>query len=483
MGQDEVGTLRRLAAHREIMDRLIAQHRGRIANTAGDSVLAEFPSVVDAVQYAVEVQQALANANEGLPEDRRMSFRIGVHMGDVMIRNGDLLGDGVNVAARLQALAHPGGVCLSGEAHQYARKVLPLAYADLGHQTVRNIEEPIRAYALEPVRLVGSETGPPEESSQTSSLPDRPSIAVLPFENMSGSPEDEYFADGITEDLITALTRVRWVQVVARNSVFGYKRKAQDIRQVARDLRATYMLEGSVRREAGRVRLTAQLIDGTSGTHMWAKRYDRSLEDIFAVQDDLTESIIAAVVPELGEAERERARSKRPESLIAWDCYQRGLWHLYRRTRDDVGEAERLFERALKLDGNLVPALCALAEAHYFQGFFFEPTDVATRRAEAMRLAERAVDLDHQDSAAYCALARAHMMSGNHSAAASFAETALSLNPTSARAQYFLGMSHAYDGRARRGLPHLELALKLSPYDEYAGRFMAAIAEAHLFLG
>src|SRR3954449_8666533 len=223
MGQDEVGTLRTLAAHREIMDRLIGEHRGRIANTAGDSVLAEFPSVVDAVQCAVQIQQALAEANDGVPEDRRMSFRIGVHMGDVMIRSGDLLGDGVNVAARLQALAHPGGICLSGEAHQYARKVLPLAYADLGHQTVRNIEEPIRAYALGPVRLVGSETGPPKESSQTSSLPNRPSIAVLPFENMSGSPKDEYFADGITEDLITALTRVRWVQVVARNSVFGYK--------------------------------------------------------------------------------------------------------------------------------------------------------------------------------------------------------------------------------------------------------------------
>ena len=265
MGQDEVGTLRRLAAHREIMDRLIGEHRGRIANTAGDSVLAEFPSVVNAVQCAVQVQEALAEANEGVPEDRRMSFRIGVHMGDVMIRGADLLGDGVNVAARLQALAHPGGVCLSGEAHQYARKVLPLAYEDLGHQTVRNIEEPIRAYALEPVRLVGSETGPPEESSQTSSLPDRPSIAVLPFENISGSPEDEYFADGITEDLITALTCVRWVQVVARNSVFGYKRKAQDIRQVARDLRATYMLEGSVRREGGR----DETYGATDRRHHW----------------------------------------------------------------------------------------------------------------------------------------------------------------------------------------------------------------------
>ena len=341
MGQDEAGTMRALTAHREVMDRLIAQHRGRIANTAGDSVLAEFPSVVDAVRCAVEVQEQLQEKNEGIREEKRMRFRIGVHVGYVMVRGGDLLGDGVNVAARLQTLAQPGGVCVSGEAHQYARKALQLDFDDLGFHEVRNVQESIRAYAVGAKGHLGSATAPTLPSVKTLPLADRPSIAVLPFGNLSGGPDHEYFADGITEDLITALTRVRWVQVVARNSVFGYKRKAQDIRQVARDLQATYMLEGSVRREAGGIKLTAQLIDGTTGTHIWAKRYDRSLADIFAVQDDLTESIFAAVVPELGEAERARARSKRPESLTAWDCYQRGLWHLYRRTRDDVAEAER----------------------------------------------------------------------------------------------------------------------------------------------
>src|SRR3954449_12388453 len=403
MSQDEAGTLHALAAARAVMDGFIAEHGGRIANTAGVSVLAEFPSAVNAVQCAVAVQEGLGEANADVPEDRRLQFRIGVHVGDVVVRGGDLLGDGVNVAARLGGLAEPGGIAISGAAHGYVRKALPLAYTDLGEQQVKNIDEAVRAYSVSP--LPAQAIASTRNLLSASAVVDRPSLAVLPFENLSGNPEQQYFADGITEDLITALTRVRWIHVVARSSVFGYKRKAQDVRQVARDLQATYVLEGSARRETNRVRLTAQLTDGATGTHIWAKRYDRSLEDIFAVQDDLTESIFAAVVPELGEAERERARAKRPESLTAWDCYQRGLWHLYRRTKGDVAEAERLFERALKLDGNLVPALCALSETHFFQGFFFCPREVATHCSEAMRLAERAVDLDHQDSAAYCALA------------------------------------------------------------------------------
>jgi adenylate cyclase len=270
---------------------------------------------------------------------------------------------------------------------------------------------------------------------------------------------------------------------VARNSVFGYNRRAQDVRQAARDLQATYVLEGSARRETSRVRLTAQLTDGATGTHIWAKRYDRALEDIFAVQDDLTESIFAAVVPELGAAERERARAKRPESLTAWDWYQRGMSHLYRRTKYDVSEAERLFNLALELDNTLVPALCALSEVHYFQTFFGQSSEVAFHRLEAKRLADRAVNLDNQDPGAYCALARANMMSGDHGTASSYAETALALNPASALALYLLGMSHLYDGRANEGLPHIESAIRLSPHDQYAGRFMAAIAEGNLFLG
>src|SRR5829696_6956904 len=297
MGQDEVGTLRTLAAHREIMDRLIAEHRGRIANTAGDSVLAAFPSVVDAVKCAIEVQEQLREKNEEVPEERQLRFRIGVHVGDVIVRSGDLFGDGVNIAARLQSIAEAGGVCVSGAAHDYVRKALLLSYADLGPQQVKNIDEPVRAYFVTPSDVTPIGSKPKGHHPALSPHPGKPTLAVLPFENLSWNPADAYFSDGITEDLITALTRLRWFYVVARNSVFGYKKRNQDIRQIARDLGARYVLEGSVRKARDQVRLTAQLIDGAAATHLWAKRYDRELTDIFAVQDDLTESIVASIEP------------------------------------------------------------------------------------------------------------------------------------------------------------------------------------------
>src|SRR5829696_727372 len=323
MGRDGVGTLRRLSTHREIMDRLIGEHRGRIANTAGDSVLAEFPSVVDAVQCAVEVQQALADANEVVPEDRRMSFRIGVHVGDVMVRGADLLGDGVNVAARLQVLSAPGGVCLSGEAHQYARKVLPFDYEDLGHRAVRNIEEPIRVFRVASIGQQIREAKP--SSGQRLPLPDKPSIAVMPFTNMSGDPEQEYFADGIVEDIITALSRLRWLFVIARNSSFTYKGRAVDVKQVGRELGVRYVLEGSVRRAATRLRIAGQLLEASTGAHLWADRFEGDLEQVFELQDQATSSVVGAIAPKLQQAEIERAGRKPTESLDAYDTLLRGL--------------------------------------------------------------------------------------------------------------------------------------------------------------
>jgi len=281
MEKDEVGTLRTLTVYREIMDRLIAEHGGRIANTAGDSVLAEFPSAVDAVQCAVDVQKALALASQNTPEERRVQFRIGVHVGDVMVRSGDMLGDGVNIAARLESLAEPGGVCLSEAAYGYVRKALPISFADLGFQNVKNLEEPVRAYALntsstEAVGLKRAKSPP---------LPDRPSIAVLPFTNMSGDPEQDYFADGIVEEIIAALSRFRSLFVVARNSTFTYKGKAVDVRQVSQELGVRYVLEGSVRKASNRLRIIAQLVDATTGNHIWSDRYDGELADIFDLQD------------------------------------------------------------------------------------------------------------------------------------------------------------------------------------------------------
>jgi adenylate cyclase len=272
MSEDEAGTLRALAASRDIMDGLIGEHGGRIANTAGDSVLAEFPSAVDAVQCAVAVQEKLAKADAGVSEHRRLQFRIGVHVGDVVVRGVDLLGDGVNVAARLEGLAEPGGIAISGAAHGYVRKALPLAYSDLGEQHVKNIDEPIRTYAVA--------VGLPASTASTASvlkplpLPDKPSVAVLPFTNMSGDPEQEYFADGMVEDIITALSRFKSLFVIARNSTFTYKGRAVDVKQVARELGVRYVLAGSIRNNGDRLRITGQLIDARTGAHLWAERFD-----------------------------------------------------------------------------------------------------------------------------------------------------------------------------------------------------------------
>jgi adenylate cyclase len=283
MGADEVGTLKGLTERRAILDKAIADHRGRIANTAGDSVLAEFGSAVDAVHCAVEAQAALMEANANLSPDRRINFRIGIHVGDVMVRAGDLFGDGVNIAARLQTLAEPGGVCVSGETYGQVRKVLPVAFTDLGTQRVKNIEEPITTYAIAAVGPV--QTSAVSKPGRMLLLPDKPSIAVLPFSNMSGDPEQEYFADGMVEDIITGLSINKSLFVIARNSSFAYKGKSPDIRQVGRELGVRYVLEGSVRKSGNRVRITGQLIDATSGAHLWAERFDGDLEDIFDLQD------------------------------------------------------------------------------------------------------------------------------------------------------------------------------------------------------
>ena len=296
MGCDEVGTLQGLTERRAILDRIIGEHRGRIANTAGDSVLAEFGSAVEAVQCAVEAQTALAEANASLAPDRRISFRIGVHIGDVMVRAGDLFGDGVNIAARLQTLANPGTVCISGATYDQVRKVLPMTFVDLGVQQVKNIQEPIRVYRVgatsetrevAPVRATEAESPPP--------LPDKPSIAVLPFQNLSGDPEQEYFADGIAEDVLTTLSKIQELMVIARNSSFVFKGQTRDIREIGRALGVRYVLEGSVRRAGKRVRLAAQLIDSLNGAHVWADRFEGDLDDVFELQDRITQDIVSAL--------------------------------------------------------------------------------------------------------------------------------------------------------------------------------------------
>jgi len=322
MGVDEEGTLTQLKAHRRaLLDPKIEEHQGRIVKTTGDGMLAEFASVVDALRCAIEIQRGMLERNAGVPQERRIEFRVGINVGDIIIDGGDIYGDGVNVAARLEGLAEPGGICVSGRVQEDARGKFDIAFEDAGEQQLKNIAWPVRVYR---VRLSGDAAQP----RPALELPAKPSIAVLPFTNMSGDPEQDYFADGMTEDIITGLSRARWLFVIARNSSFAYKGRSNDVKRVAHELGVRYVLEGSVRKVGERVRISAQLAEGTSGRQLWAKRYDRELSDIFAVQDEITETIIGAVEPELGKVERRRSAGKRADNLDAWDLYQRGMSHL-----------------------------------------------------------------------------------------------------------------------------------------------------------
>ena len=320
MGRDEAGTVRTLREHRAVADALVAKHGGRIVKTTGDGLLIEFPSVVDAVECAVAVQAAMATGNAGIAPDARMLFRVGINLGDIVVDGDDILGDGVNVAARLEGIAEPGGICISGSAYDQVRGKVGVEFADLGERNLKNIARPVRVFAVAAGRTPSCATG-----ARCLALSDRPSIAVLPFQNMSGDAEQDYFADGMVEDIITALSRMQMVLCVARNSSFIYKGKAVDIKQVGRELGVRYVLEGSVRKAGNRVRITGQLIEAATQHHIWADRFEGSLDDIFALQDSVTESVVGAIEPSLRQAEIVRGRSKPTENLDAYDCYWRAL--------------------------------------------------------------------------------------------------------------------------------------------------------------
>jgi adenylate cyclase len=342
MGADEVGTLSGLTERRAILDRFIGEHRGRIANTAGDSVLAEFGSTVDAVQCAVEAQTALAEANSSLAPHRRISFRIGIHIGDVMVRAGDLFGDGVNIAARLQTLATPGTVCISGVTYDQVRKVLQMTFVDLGARQMKNIQEPIRAYQVSaPGEAREAASARVAETESPPALPDKPSIAVLPFQNISGDPEQEYFADGMVEDIITALSRFNSLFVIARNSSFVYKGRAVDITQVGRELGVRYVLEGSVRKGSAKLRITGQLIEAATNNHLWADKFDGSLEDVFDLQDRVTMRVVGSIAPKLEQAEIDRAKQKSTDQLDSYDCFLRGMALSYKGSHSDASSCTR----------------------------------------------------------------------------------------------------------------------------------------------
>ena len=469
MGTDEVATLDALTARREVLDGLIATHGGRIANTAGDSVLAEFGSAVDAVRCATEAQGALAKANSGLPENRQINFRIGVHVGDVMVRAGDLFGDGVNIAARLQTLARAGGLCVSGVTYDQVRKILPLEFTDLGGQMVKNIEEPIRAYEVEALGVEAS-SALGEASSLVDgkplALPDKPSIAVLPFQNMSVDPEQEYFADGIVEDIITALSRFKSLFVIARNSSFTFKGRAVDIKEVGRRLGVRYVLEGSVRKASGKVRITGQLIDAVTGAYLWADRFERELTDIFALQDEVTLAVVSAIQPKMLQTEIEMATRRRPENLTAYDFYLRAMPQQYLTTREGLAEAIRLAHRALELDPRFGSAVALAGMCHMLNVIFGYAIDPEFDRKEAVRLIRWALSLDDSDpdTLARAAFISAFMV-GDSEADIEMADRAVALNPNSWITWNCRGQVYRIAGLQEEAIGSYERAIRMSPVD------------------
>ena len=480
MGDDEVGTRARFNAHlNELIEPAIANRRGRIVKTTGDGLLVEFTSVVDAVQCAVEIQKGMAERNANEPNDRRIEFRIGVNLGDVIIEDDDIHGDGVNVAARLEGVAEPGGICISGTVHESVRNKLDVVFVDLGEQSVKNIANPLRVFRAD-LDEVRRKT---DASAEADAIFRRPAVAVLPFKNLSGDPDQEYFADGLTEDIITALSLWRSFPVIARNSSFAYKGQSPDIRLVGKELGARYVVEGSVRKSGNRVRITAQLIDALTGNHVWAERYDRELDDIFAVQDEITEAITGAVGPSFVAAESRRASRKQTKDLDCWDLSMRASWHAARLSRQEFLEAQRLFTLALERDPENSFAWSGLAIVHMQHAAGGWADDPALSHRKAIEAAQRAVAANDQDAYAYAALAWVRHFAKDNQAAMSACRNALRLNPNLASAEGFAGLIQSHLGNRAQALEHVDRAFRLSPLDPASAYWRAARAVVELVIG
>ncbi|MBR0697016.1 adenylate/guanylate cyclase domain-containing protein [Bradyrhizobium lablabi] len=487
MGDDEEGTLARLKSVRKaIVDPAIGSHRGRIVKTTGDGMLIEFVSAVDAVRCAVEVQRSMAEQNDAVAPDQRIDFRIGIHVGDVIFDDNDIFGDGVNIAARLEGIAEPGGVCMSDDAYRQVRGKVEIAWDDMGHQSLKNIAEPVPAWR---VRLPGqipsaAKSGSAVSQPQVLPPPDKPSIAVLPFQNMSGDPEQEYFADGMAEDIITALSRFKALFVIARNSSFTYKGAAVDVKQVGRELGVRYVLEGSVRKAANRVRITGQLVDTATGAHLWADRFDGGLGDIFDLQDQVTESVVGAIAPAVVKAEIERAKRKPTESLDAYALYLRGLARLHQfGNRQANEEALRLFNRAIEFDPEFASAYGRAAFCYVIAKINGWISDPANAIAEVKRLTQRAVELGKDDAIALAAGGNAlAFVVRDLGVGAGLVDRALALNSNLAEAWNFGGWVQIWLGEPETAIERFARALRLSPLDPWLMAMRAGTAYAHFFL-
>jgi TolB-like protein/class 3 adenylate cyclase/cytochrome c-type biogenesis protein CcmH/NrfG len=458
MGQDEAGTLAALKARRkEVLRPLVAKYQGRIFKFTGDGVLVEFPSPVNAVQCAVDLQHGMAAANDGLSDDRRITLRIGVNLGDVMVEGNDLYGDGVNIAARLEALAEEGGILVSGTAYDHIKTNIKVKFVDLGIQSLKNIAEPVRVYRVSQTILI----------TQSKGAMDRPSVAILPFTNMSGDPEQQYFSDGITEDIITELSRFRELIVISRTSSFAFRAQAAPIAELARKLGAQYVVEGSIRKSGKRVRITAQLIDANGDKHIWAEHYDRELEDIFQVQDDVVHRITGTLVGRLEHERQERANRHSGNELRAYDIYLRAREHFFQWSMDDNRKAAELLETAIKIEPDYAAALALLSEVYHRDWHNGWSVDPEQDLSNSYRMAARAVELDDGDSRTHTSMGWVYLFTNELDRAKHHLDTALRLNPNDTRVLVYCSRHAVFDGKPEQGVEMIERALQLNPFGKY----------------
>jgi adenylate cyclase len=481
MGADERGTLEALKAHlREVVDPAITSHKGRIVKTTGDGLLVEFASAVDAVTAAMAVQAKMAARNGTFTP--AISFRIGINIGDIIIDGDDIFGDGVNVAARVENECEPGGVCLSGSAYEQVRGKTAFAFDDLGERSLKNIDRPVRLYAARTAAASATSVKPQAEASKPLALPDRPSIAVLPFSNMSGDPEQEYFADGMVEDIITALSRFKSLFVIARNSSFTYKGKAVDIKQVGRELGVRYVLEGSVRKSGGRVRITGQLIEAATSAHIWADRIDGALQDVFDLQDEVTQRVVGAIEPSITQAEITRAQEKATSNLDAYDLYLKALAVHYSQTPDDIEQALRFIDQAIEIDPNYS---WAKAFASYI--YSFKVTQGWVRRDDqetGRKLAREAIlqSRDDPNTLGYAAHSLA-LLAGDFEVAVACMDRSLQLNPNSANVLMRSGFLRSWISDADGAIDHFTRSMRLTPLDPQLGYHYAGLSICHSLKG
>jgi len=467
MGLNEAGTARRLRDHLAALRPIVAEHDGRIVKTVGDGLLIEFLSVVAAVECAIKVQKLMARRNAKLLAEQRMLYRIGINLGEVLVEGDDILGDGVNVAARLEGIATPGGICLSRSAYDQVKGKVDAQFADIGEQHLKNIAGPLQVFRIN-IGLAATVPAPP-----TLPLPDKPSIVVLPFTNLSEDPEHAYFADGVAEDLTTALSRLHWLFVIARNSAFVYKDKAIDVRTIARELGVRYALEGSVRTAGQRIRITGQLIDGESGKHIWAEKYDRQLHDIFAVQDEITEHIVAAIEPHLYAQEGYRAAGQPPESVDVWGLVVRAINLINKFDRRHNEEAQRLLRRALEIDPHYARAHATLSWAIWWATLYYYVQDRSEGYRQSAAHAQEALRLDQSEPWAHMTVGLNLSTSGQHERALAAHQAALNLNPSFALARTTYGWALLRAGRFDDAIAETAKALRMSPMDSFAGLYTA----------